>query len=77
MSVSKWRSLCIVSEMSLLFRLDLSNALHEVIVMNRDGTSSQSAHSGLDADGFQLGAIEVVGGASKFFKVHIDRVHIA
>lgn len=50
----------IVVEMRLLLGLYLRNAFNVVLVMEIGAASSECVHACLYADGFELGAVEVI-----------------
>merc|ERR1711871_1138128 len=62
---------CIIGQRSLLLGLDLSNTLHEVLVLNLCRFAAQSNHARLHTHRFQLCTVEVFGAPCQFIKIPI------
>ncbi len=69
-TTTSYRS-CIIVEVRFLFGLHLSDTLNVVFVVQESASSSQGVHTGFDAYGFQLSAVEILcWSCCNYFKIY-------
>ena len=60
-----------IVDIQYIIRLHFVDSGHVIFVAKFCGAPAQGLHTGLDTDGLQLSAVEVLSAPSKLYEVHI------